>query len=74
MNISACSLCGGEVKIFAYIDDPEIIEKILPHLDTRSDAPTNHLPKPRASPQAIAIHPLVIRKLMRSEQRDRLGF
>jgi len=51
IDVSTCSPCGGEVKIIACIEDPEIIEKILTHLDDKSDAPANHLPKSRAPPQ-----------------------
>jgi hypothetical protein len=45
--------CGGEVKIIACIEDPEIIEKILSHLDAKSDTPANHLPKSRAAPRGL---------------------
>jgi hypothetical protein len=47
------SHCGGEVKIIACIEDPKTIEKILTHLDTKSDIPANHLPKSRAPPQEL---------------------
>jgi hypothetical protein len=39
--------------IIACIEDPEIIEKILTHLDAKSDAPAHHLPKSRAPPQGV---------------------
>jgi len=29
-----CAACGGAVWIIACIEDPEVIEKILAHLDT----------------------------------------
>ena len=51
IDVSICSRCGGEVKIIACVEDPEIIEKILTHLDAKSDTPVNHLPKSRAPPQ-----------------------
>ncbi len=28
-----CSKCGGRMKILSFIEDPEIIKKILKHLD-----------------------------------------
>ncbi len=51
IDVAVCSRCGGDVKIIACIEDPEIIEKILTHLDTKSDTPVNHLSKSRAPPQ-----------------------
>jgi hypothetical protein len=53
IDVSVCSHCGGEVKIIACIEDAEIIEKILTHLDAKSDAPVNHLPKSRGPPQDL---------------------
>jgi hypothetical protein len=41
----------GEVKIIASIEDPDVVKKILDHLDTKTDAPVNHLSKSRAPPQ-----------------------
>jgi hypothetical protein len=55
MDVSACRLCGGEVKIIAYIEDPEIFKKILAQLDAKSDAPTSHLPKSREPPQGLLL-------------------
>jgi hypothetical protein len=42
------------VKIIASIEDPLVIKKILDHLETKFLAPAsvNHLPEPRAPPQA----------------------
>jgi len=54
IDVSVCSHCGGEVKIIACIEDPEIIEMILTHLDAKSDAPIIHLPKSRAPPQGFS--------------------
>jgi hypothetical protein len=39
MDVSVCRLCGNEVKTIACKEDPEIIEKMLPHLDARSSVP-----------------------------------
>jgi hypothetical protein len=48
-------LCGGEVKIIACIEDPEIIKKILPHLDAKSAAHANQLSKSRAPTQELLL-------------------
>ena len=32
IEIEKCEKCGGNVKIIASIEDPEVIEKILKHL------------------------------------------
>lgn len=53
IDVSVCSRCGGEVKIIACIEAPDVIKKILDHLDAKSDAPANHLPKSRAPPQGL---------------------
>ncbi len=34
-----CLACGGAVRIIACIEDPEVIEKILTHLDAKGGAP-----------------------------------
>ena len=34
IEIEKCEECGGEVKGIASIDDPDVIEKILKHLET----------------------------------------
>jgi len=52
IDIETCPACGGAVKVIACIEDPEIIEKILTHLDEqRPDSPGTQLPPSRASPQ-----------------------
>jgi len=33
IDIQTCAACGGAVRIIACIEDPEVIEKILAHLD-----------------------------------------
>ena len=43
----ACPKCGGRLRIISFIEDPEIIEKILRHLKLR-DLPARP-PPPRAS-------------------------
>ena len=54
IDITICSRCGRAAKIIASIEDPLVIKRILDHLDTKAVAPvsTNHLPEPRAPPQA----------------------
>ena len=32
IDVEACSLCGGKVKVLAAIEEPQVIEKILKHL------------------------------------------
>ena len=34
IEIEKCEECGGEVKAIASIEDPDVIEKILKHLET----------------------------------------
>ena len=35
LDIETCEACGGPVKVIASIEDPEVIGKILNHLDKR---------------------------------------
>ena len=53
IDVSVCSRCGGDVKIIACIEDPDVINKILDHLDAMPHRPFNHLPKCRAPPQGL---------------------
>jgi len=55
VDVSVCSRCGGEVRIIACIEDPEIIEKILTHLDAKSGTPSNQLPESQAPPQGLLL-------------------
>jgi ribosomal protein S27E len=51
IDIETCCECGGEVRIIACIEDPEVIHKILAHLDDNAtSAATGLLPDCRASP------------------------
>ena len=51
IDIETCCECGGEVRIIACIEDPEVIHKILAHLDEIvTPARTGLLPESRASP------------------------
>jgi len=46
-----CSECGGDVRIIACIEDPEVIRKILAHLDEKvTPTGTGLLPESRAPP------------------------
>ena len=38
IDIDTCERCGGKVKIIASIDDPQVIGKILAHLQEREGA------------------------------------
>ena len=52
IDVETCNNCGGNVKIIACIEDPQVIEKILIYLerkDTSTIAP--RLPPSRGPPQ-----------------------
>jgi hypothetical protein len=52
IDVETCPRCGGAVKIIASIEDDEVIEKILVHIDARVLRPeTATLPPSRAPPQ-----------------------
>lgn len=52
IDIETCASCGGVVRIVACIEDPDVIEKILTHLDGKAPASTRpQLPPSRALPQ-----------------------
>jgi hypothetical protein len=53
IDIETCPACGGAMRIMACIEDPDVIEKILTHLDAKTaelEAPRR--PLCRAPPQA----------------------
>jgi len=51
IDIETCSECGGEVRIIASIEDPEVIRKILAHMDEKITLTgTGILPETRAPP------------------------
>jgi len=52
IEIEKCEKCGGNVKIIASIEDPEVIEKILKHLglDEASQA------RNRSPPESLFPH------------------
>ena len=53
IDIETCPACGGAVRIIACIEDPEVIEKILTHLDEKGgSAEAFRRPPCRAPPQA----------------------
>jgi hypothetical protein len=52
IDIETCPACGGAVRIIACIEDPQLNEKILTHLDAQATAPeTPRRPPCRAPPQ-----------------------
>ncbi len=52
IDIKTCQTCGATMKVIACIEDPDVIRKILTHMDAIAPATTPAaLPKPRASPQ-----------------------
>ncbi len=51
IDIETCPACGGAVRIIACIEDPEVIEKILTHLDEKGgSAEASRRPPCRAPP------------------------
>jgi len=51
--VETCPACGGAVRIIACIEDPDVIEKILAHLDAKApEAEGTRRPPCRAPPQA----------------------
>ena len=57
IDIETCPACGGAVRIIASIEDREVIEKILAHLDAKGAAPeATRRPPCRAPPQAGLFH------------------
>ena len=52
IDIETCPACGGAVRIIACIEDPEVIEKILTHLDAKGAiTEASRRPPCRAPPQ-----------------------
>jgi hypothetical protein len=52
IDIETCPVCGRTVRIIACIEDPEVIEKMLPHLDAKVAEPeATRRPPCRAPPQ-----------------------
>mgnify|MGYP001547765154 CR=1 FL=1 len=52
IDIETCPACGGEVRIIARIEDPDVIEKILADLDAKASEPGP--PPAAAEPGATA--------------------
>ena len=52
IDIETCAACGGAVRIIACVEDVQVIEKILAHLDAKASEPEAALRPPcRAPPQ-----------------------
>jgi len=52
IDIATCRACGGAVRFIACIEDPEVIEKILIHLDAKAaERGAPRRPPCRAPPQ-----------------------
>ena len=51
IDIETCPACGGSVGIVACIEDPEVIGKILAHLEGKSPGPETTRPPSRGPPQ-----------------------
>ncbi|MEW8333312.1 MAG: IS91 family transposase, partial [Candidatus Thiodiazotropha sp.] len=53
IDIETCPACGGAVHIVAYIEDADVIEKMLKHVDEKSPGSASvGLPPSRASPRS----------------------
>ena len=53
IDIETCQACGGAVRIIACIEEPDVIEKILTHLDKQgTSTDVARLPPCRAPPQS----------------------
>jgi hypothetical protein len=51
IDIETCPSCGGRMKLIACIEDPEVIKKILNHIEQKEQADQyNTLPPSRAPP------------------------
>ena len=58
IDIEVCGHCGGSVRIIAFIEDQDVIDRILAHLrDKKQDTPTlPHLAPPsRAPPETLPL-------------------
>jgi hypothetical protein len=55
IDIETCGQCGGAVKIIASIEDPLVIQKILSHLNTKSDEVVELLPPQSRAPPQISL-------------------
>ena len=56
IDIQACALCGGTLRIIACIQDPAVIEKMLAHIAGKdARAPPEESPPCRAPPQASLV-------------------
>ena len=47
IDIERCDVCGGTLRVIAWIDTPEIIKRILTHLAVRE---ADRIHNPRAPP------------------------
>jgi hypothetical protein len=52
IDVGVCPVCGGAMRIIACTEDPDVIKKILSHLDAKaSESPGIRLPPCHAPPQ-----------------------
>lgn len=52
IDIEACPACGGAMRIIASLEDPDVIEKILAHLDAKgAECEAIRRPPSRGPPQ-----------------------
>jgi hypothetical protein len=52
IDVESCDQCGGATKVIACIEDPDVIKKILNHLDKKATTEQAQRPQSRAPPQA----------------------
>ena len=46
VDIEHCGVCGGTLRVIAYIERPEVIERSFVHLATRHSGGINDPPAP----------------------------
>jgi hypothetical protein len=51
IGIETCPACGGAMRIIACIEDPDVFEKILAHLDLKGGGEATRRPSCWAPPQ-----------------------
>jgi hypothetical protein len=58
IDIEVCSRCGGSVRVIAFIEDQDVIDRVLAHLrETEKEAPVRPLlvPPTTAPPAMLSL-------------------
>ncbi len=56
IDIEKCEKCGGNMKVIASIEDPDVIDKILKHLGLDQSSSLRGLPHNRSPPENMFEH------------------